>query len=257
MPGKHIETQAEWESAMAQKVFAAIRGELYLALPYMNAALCALTPAEQDSLTAFCHRRRPALLCARLAAGAVPQKTMPICPAPTCTACSIACSGICGCGAAGTRLCGALPATLRWSTRWTAWACRHWPGRWAGCAARLTASWPASAGCWARGPSTGRCAVMPRRNLPACGRNFSATATACGPKTRMPPPHRCRAAAGSSWVARRSFRCSRPAAGRPPRTAPPPLAAQVQAGQSRRQVPGLFAQICRLAGGTPPGPGRV
>ena len=53
MPGKHIETQAEWESAMAQKVFAAIRGELYLALPYMNAALCALTPAEQDSLTAF------------------------------------------------------------------------------------------------------------------------------------------------------------------------------------------------------------
>lgn len=53
MPGKHIETQAEWESAMAKKVFAAIRGELYLALPYMNAALCALTPAEQDTLTAF------------------------------------------------------------------------------------------------------------------------------------------------------------------------------------------------------------
>ena len=50
MPGKHIETQAEWESAMAKKVFAAIRGELYLALPYMNAALCALTPAEQDAL---------------------------------------------------------------------------------------------------------------------------------------------------------------------------------------------------------------
>lgn len=53
MPGKHIETQAEWERAMAKKVFAAIRGELYLALPYMNAALCALTPAEQDALTAF------------------------------------------------------------------------------------------------------------------------------------------------------------------------------------------------------------
>ena len=53
MPKKHIETQAEWEAAMARRVFASVRGELYLALPYLNAALCALTPQQQPDLTAF------------------------------------------------------------------------------------------------------------------------------------------------------------------------------------------------------------
>ena len=53
MPKKHVETQAEWESLMAGRIFAAVRGELYLALPYMNAALCALTPDQQPALTTF------------------------------------------------------------------------------------------------------------------------------------------------------------------------------------------------------------
>ena len=47
MAQQHIQTQAEWESTMAARVFSAIRAELYLALPYMNAALCGLTPHQQ------------------------------------------------------------------------------------------------------------------------------------------------------------------------------------------------------------------
>ena len=53
MAQQHIQTQAEWESTMAARVFSAIRAELYLALPYMNAALCGLTPHQQEGLTAF------------------------------------------------------------------------------------------------------------------------------------------------------------------------------------------------------------
>lgn len=53
MPEKHVQTQAEWEETMAQRVFAAVRGDLYLALPYMNAALCALSPISKPSLRSF------------------------------------------------------------------------------------------------------------------------------------------------------------------------------------------------------------
>ena len=46
MPQKHIETQAEWEQAMARRAMELARSELYLQLRYMNAALgaLALTP---------------------------------------------------------------------------------------------------------------------------------------------------------------------------------------------------------------------
>lgn len=53
MPEKHIQTQAEWESTMASKVFAVVRGDLYLALPYMNAALCALAPVQKSALRSY------------------------------------------------------------------------------------------------------------------------------------------------------------------------------------------------------------
>lgn len=53
MARNHVETQAEWENTMAQRIFAAIRGELYLALPYMNAALCALSPASPQNIGCF------------------------------------------------------------------------------------------------------------------------------------------------------------------------------------------------------------
>ena len=46
MAKKHIETQAEWEQAMARRAMELARSELYLQLRYMNAALgaLALTP---------------------------------------------------------------------------------------------------------------------------------------------------------------------------------------------------------------------
>lgn len=53
MPDKYIQTQAEWENTMARKVFAAVRGDLYLALPYMNSALCALVPVSKQELRSF------------------------------------------------------------------------------------------------------------------------------------------------------------------------------------------------------------
>ena len=53
MPDKHVQTQAEWEQTMSRKVFSAVRGDLYLALPYMNAALCALVPVQKSSLRSF------------------------------------------------------------------------------------------------------------------------------------------------------------------------------------------------------------
>ena len=46
MAKKHVETQAEWEQAMARRAMELARSELYLQLRYMNAALgaLALTP---------------------------------------------------------------------------------------------------------------------------------------------------------------------------------------------------------------------
>ena len=42
---KHIQTQTEWESTMAQRIMDQLRGELYLDQRYLNAALGALPPA--------------------------------------------------------------------------------------------------------------------------------------------------------------------------------------------------------------------
>lgn len=50
---KHVQTQTEWEQAMARRALELVRSELYLELKYMNAALGALAPAEDPGLAAF------------------------------------------------------------------------------------------------------------------------------------------------------------------------------------------------------------
>ena len=204
----------------------------------------------------FCHRRRPALLCARLAAGAVPQKPclsaprLPAQRAPLRVPASVA-AGQPGPGFVGPCL-------------------RHCGGAHAGP--------PGRAGT---GPAGGLAA---QRDLPQAGRPVPAAGRGahlpgavqlcpggtCPPAggifLRQPPP-----------VAQRPGRPRRADAGQPLGAAGPPDAAfdaagrqqGVRRGRRRRPgrpgaggpkpaaVPGLFAQVCRLAGGTPPGPGRV
>lgn len=50
---KHIQTQAEWELAMARRILAVTRSELYLDLPYLNPALCALQWQPRAELAAL------------------------------------------------------------------------------------------------------------------------------------------------------------------------------------------------------------
>lgn len=50
---KHIQTQLEWETAMAEKVINFIRSEIYLDLPFMSISLGALTPVQQEGRKTF------------------------------------------------------------------------------------------------------------------------------------------------------------------------------------------------------------
>ncbi|MGN0974856.1 MAG: VWA-like domain-containing protein [Gemmiger sp.] len=50
---KHQQTQSEWELTMARRILAVTRSELYMDLPYLNPALCALSWQPNDSLAAF------------------------------------------------------------------------------------------------------------------------------------------------------------------------------------------------------------
>lgn len=49
----HIQTQAEWEAEMSVKVLDFVRNEIYLDLRFLDLALSALTPKEEEGLTAF------------------------------------------------------------------------------------------------------------------------------------------------------------------------------------------------------------
>ena len=49
----HIQTQSEWETEMSVKVLDFVRNEIYLDLRFLDIALSALTPKEQEGLTAF------------------------------------------------------------------------------------------------------------------------------------------------------------------------------------------------------------
>ena len=44
----HIQTQSEWETEMSVKVLDFVRNEIYLDLRFLDIALSALTPKEQE-----------------------------------------------------------------------------------------------------------------------------------------------------------------------------------------------------------------
>ena len=48
---QHIQTQEEWEVEMSIKVLEFVRGELYLDLRFLNAALSELIPQYEKALT--------------------------------------------------------------------------------------------------------------------------------------------------------------------------------------------------------------
>ncbi len=50
---KHIQTQEEWEVEMSLKILDYVRNEIYLDLRYLNAALSALTPKDDKSVSTF------------------------------------------------------------------------------------------------------------------------------------------------------------------------------------------------------------
>lgn len=50
---KHIQTQTEWEAEMSVKILDFIRNEIYLDLRFLDIALSALTPKEEEGLSAF------------------------------------------------------------------------------------------------------------------------------------------------------------------------------------------------------------
>lgn len=49
----HIQTQSEWEAGMSMKVLDFVRNEIYLDLRFLDIALSALTPKEEEGLTSF------------------------------------------------------------------------------------------------------------------------------------------------------------------------------------------------------------
>ncbi len=51
--GNHIQSQAEWESEIAGKIFRQVHNEVYLELRFLDTALAALTPREQTDLHCF------------------------------------------------------------------------------------------------------------------------------------------------------------------------------------------------------------